>query len=83
MSHSEDDDDLLNNAVAGHIASVTEVDDPVSELIVHVLYRAAHARLLLQHPNPKTIDLYRTLCSIKVFRRRKARDTLHIPQSLG
>jgi hypothetical protein len=26
------------------------------------LYRAAHARLLLQHPNPKTVDLYRTLC---------------------
>ncbi|MEY3982438.1 MAG: hypothetical protein RLZZ281_1307 [Pseudomonadota bacterium] len=45
MTHRQNGDRLRVNAVAGHVATVTEVDDPVSELIIHVINGSSDARL--------------------------------------
>lgn len=37
MAHCEDDDGFRVNAVAGHIAAVAEVDDPLPKFVGHVL----------------------------------------------
>ena len=49
MAHRQNGDRLRVNAVAGHIATVTKVDDPVSELIIHVINGSPDARLLFQY----------------------------------
>lgn len=49
MAHYQNRDGLRVNAVAGHIATVTKVNDPVSELVIHVINGSSHARLLFQY----------------------------------
>ena len=52
VAHSQNGDELRVQTVAGNIAAVTKIDDPVSELVVHVFDRPPDTWLLFQHFDP-------------------------------
>lgn len=80
MPYGEDRDGISVDAVAGQVAAIAEVDDPLTELVGHVLDGAADARLLPQHRDALADGLYRPLGSIQVLVGQEATERLHIEQ---
>jgi hypothetical protein len=83
MAHSENRDCALVDPVSNHVATVTKINDPVTEFLVHSFNRPSHARLLLQHPDTLANGLHGTLCSIKILRLKKVEETLDIRKRCG
>jgi len=80
MTHGQNGDRLWGNAVASHIATVTEVDDPVAELVVHVINGASDARLPFQYFDALTYRRHSTFCCVQIFWCEEAIKALNIQQ---
>ena len=53
--------------VAGDIATVTEIDDPGSKLVIHVFDWPPDTRLSILHINPLANSSHVTFCSFWVL----------------
>jgi len=83
MPHRQDDHVGSIQTVADHVAAVAKIDDPVTELVVHILDGPTHARLQRQHFDPLTNGRHRPFCCVLILGSQKSVQALHIEQSLG
>ena len=68
MSHGQDDQVARIEPVTRHVATVTKIDDPVTELIIHIWDRPSHGRLQRQHIDTITYGRDRSFGCVLVFR---------------
>lgn len=71
MPYCKDRNGIRVDAIAGHVAAVPEVDDPLAELVGPVLDGTADARLLHQYSHPLAEFFTACLAAVRFLEAKK------------